>query len=103
MFGSKTLELIGVSAPGDTAERFLMDGVWLHVTGDCQPYTRNLFRGFCYWKPHLKAGVPRFGSDLNVSSMLPHNSLHSVEAQASSLSNALGCEERLKYVRFYFG
>jgi hypothetical protein len=39
-----------------------------------------LSRTFCQREPYLKTGVARFGSDLNITPVLLHNSLHSVQA-----------------------
>ena len=51
----------------------------------------------------MKPGVTGFGSDLNTSLVLLHNSLHSVQTESRPLSNSLGGEERFKDVRFYLG
>src|SRR5690349_3532852 len=52
-------------------------------------------------KPDLKTCVAGFRGDLNIASVLPHNSLYSVQAESCSFSNSLGSKERLKDVRKY--
>ena len=46
----------------------------------------------------MKAGVTGLGTDLNISPMLLHNSLDSVQAEACAFPNSFGCEKRLKDV-----
>src|SRR5947209_6811689 len=62
-----------------------------------------LGRLFGQREPHLEKRVPWLRRDLNVTSMLFHNSLHGVEAEAGAFSNSFGGEERLKDVRLYCG
>src|SRR5712692_6288597 len=48
------------------------------------------------WQPDLKQCVARLGGNLNGASVLFHNALHGVEAEAGSLAHTFGCEERLE-------
>ena len=54
-------------------------------------------------KPNLKTRVTRLGSDLNVSPVLLHNSLDSVQAEASALSNSFSSEKGFEDVGLYLG
>src|SRR5207244_1617067 len=60
-------------------------------------------RSFCQREPHLKASIAGFRTNLNISPVLLHNSLDSVQAEARPFPNSFGCEKRLKDVRFYLG
>jgi len=55
------------------------------------------------WEPHLKTRVTGFGTNLNTSLVLLHNSLDGVEAEARALPNSFSGEKRFKDVRFYLG
>src|SRR5271154_492007 len=50
-------------------------------------------------KPDLKAGVTRFGFNLDVAAVLFHDALHGVEAESGAFSHSLGGEEWLENVR----
>src|SRR5271155_2390760 len=50
-------------------------------------------------KPDLKAGVTRFGLNLDVAAMLFHDPLHGVEAESSAFPYPLRGEEWLEDVR----
>ena len=46
----------------------------------------------------MKTRLTRFGSDLNISPMLLHDSLHRIESKARSFPNSFGREKRFKDV-----
>jgi len=46
----------------------------------------------------LKTRVTGFGTDLNISPVLLHNSLDGIQAEAGAFPNSFGCEKRLKDV-----
>ena len=62
-----------------------------------------LGRTFRQWEPYLKTCVPGFRIDLNAASMLLHDSLNGVEAEAEAFSNSFGSEEGFEDVRLYIG
>src|SRR5437660_1770165 len=57
--------------------------------------------GFRQREPDLETRVTGFGTDLNISPMLLHNSLNGVEAEAGAFANSLGGKKRLKDVGLY--
>ena len=69
-----------------------------HISG-LQPLSGG---GFGEREPDLKTRVAGFGSDLNISPMLFHDSLDSVEAEAGAFPHSLGGEKRLEDVRLHF-
>ena len=59
---------------------------------------RTLRRGVSKRQPDLKPRVAWFGTQLNISSVLLHDSLNGIQAEARALPNAFGGEKRLKDV-----
>ena len=52
-------------------------------------------------KPYLKTSIAGLRINLNVATVLSDNCLHSIQAEAGSLTNTLGGEKRVKDVGPY--